>query len=301
MASQSATAGASIPTLKLNDGNVVPVLGFGVGTAHFKRGTTDFDDKVLEVAKIAIDVGFRHLDGAEAYGNEEELGRAIKQSGVPREQLFVTTKMHATKPQTVKDAFNNSLTKLGLEYVDLYLLHGPWYAKTEEELQARWADVEKLKESGRAKSIGVSNFLQEDLEKLLKTAKIVPAINQIEYHPYLQHGSLIDFHRKNDIAVASYGPLTPLTRAKGGPVDDLWTKLAAKYGVSESDIGLRWVLDQGIVALTTSSNRARLEGYWSNVFKFKLTTEEVEEISKLGKQKNFRAFWHDKFASDDFR
>ncbi|KAM5351951.1 hypothetical protein ACJ41O_004674 [Fusarium nematophilum] len=288
-----------IPHYKLNDGNEIPVLAFGLGTAQYKSDpSSPLDPELIELTKKAIQVGYRHLDGAEVYGNEAELGAAIKASGVPREELYVTTKIPAEKKGSAIESFDVSLKKLGLEYVDLYLIHGPWFADTDEELQQRWAELEQLKEAGRAKSIGVSNFLQEHLEIVLKTAKIKPAINQIEYHPYLQHGDLVDFHKKNNIAVASYGPLTPLVTAKGGPVDGLYTRLAEKYGVTESEVGLRWVIDQDIIALTTSSKVERLQGYLSKLPKFKLAPEEVAEISKLGNEKHFRGFWKNKFPEN---
>jgi diketogulonate reductase-like aldo/keto reductase len=233
------------------------------------------------------------------YGNEEELGQAIKAGGVPREQLYVTTKIPAEKKGSAIDSFNVSLQKLGLEYVDLYLIHGPWFAETDEDLQQRWAELEQIKESGKAKSIGVSNFLQPHLEAILKTAKVKPAINQIEYHPYLQHGDLVDFHKKHSIAVSAYGPLTPIVTAKGGPVDPFYTKLAEKYGVTESEVGLRWVIDQDIIALTTSNKVERLEGYLAKLPKFKLTQDEIAEISRLGAKKHFRGFWRNKFDEND--
>lgn len=213
----------------------------------------------------------------------------------------MTTKIDADDKKSATEAFELSLKKLGLDYVDLYLVHGPWFADNEAELQARWAELEAIKESGRAKSIGVSNFLQEHIETLLKTAKIPPAINQIEFHPYLQHGDLLDFHRKHNIAVSAYGPLIPLTRAKDGPVSEIWATLANKYGVSDSEIGLRWAIDQGIVVITTSSKPERLERYQSKLHKFKLTPKEVNDIAEAGKQKHFRAFWQNKFAADDRR
>lgn len=236
------------------------------------------------------------------YGNEEELGAAVKASKVPREHLFITTKINAREKKSALETFDLSLKKLDLEYVDLYLMHGPWFADTEEELQERWAQLEAIQQSGRAKSIGVSNFLQEHLEILLKTAKVTPAINQIEFHPYLQHSDgLIDFHRKNNIAVSCYGPLTPLTSAKGGPVDEIWTRLGHKYGVSESEIGLRWCIDQGLIVITTSSKKLRLEGYLTKVPKFKLTPKEVESIANAGAEKHFRGFWKDLYKPDDRR
>ncbi|CAH0056066.1 unnamed protein product [Clonostachys solani] len=297
-------AGASldIPKVKLNDGKEIPIVGYGLGTANYKNDpSSGIDESLIELTKQAILSGYRHLDGAEVYGNELELGAGIKAAGVPREELFVTTKIHASDKKNALEAFNISLKKLGLEYVDLYLLHGPWFADTEEELQDRWSQLETIKESGRAKSIGVSNFLQEHIEAILKTAKIPPAVNQIEYHPYLQHGDLVPFLKKNNITVESYSPLTPITTAKGGPVEPYWKELAKKYGVTESDIGLRWILDQGVVVVTTSSKTSRLEGYLSNLPKFKLTDEEIAKTSELGAQKHVRIWWNEKFDANDRR
>jgi diketogulonate reductase-like aldo/keto reductase len=233
-----------------------------------------------------------------AYGNEVELGQAIKDSGVPREKLFITHKISGTDVKNTKEAFELSLKNLQLDYVDLYLIHAPFFAKTPEDLQAKWRDLEEIHASGKAKSIGVSNFTQKELEPILKIAKIKPAINQIEYHPYLQHGDLVDFHRKNSIATAAYSPLTAVVKATPGPVDFKYEELAKKYGVSKGEIALRWVIDQDIVVITTSGNEQRLQEY-KKVANFKLTPQEVEEISTLGKQKHYRGFWTDKFAADD--
>lgn len=236
-----------------------------------------------------------------AYGNEKELGAAIKSSKVPREQFYIVTKVSGKEKKNTQEALDVSLKKLGLDYVDLYLIHAPFFADTPEELQQKWADMEAIKESGKAKSIGVSNFLQEHLEIILKTAKVKPAVNQIEYHPYLQHGELIEFHRKHEIAVSCYGPLTPIVRAQGGPVDDIWKQLANKYAVSESEIGLRWCIDQGLIAITTSANELRMERYLNKVPKFKLTPREVKDVAELGLQKHYRAFWNERFDENDRR
>ncbi|GAB0133840.1 hypothetical protein EsDP_00002234 [Epichloe bromicola] len=296
----STSKGNFPPTLKLNDGNEIPVLAYGLGTANYKSDSS-FDQRIVDVTKQAIEVGYRHLDGAQVYGNEEELGAAIKESGIPRDQLFVTTKLDGEKKQPTEEAFEISLKKLGLDYVDLYLIHTPWFATSDEDLQKRWADLEAIKASGRARSIGVSNFVQEHLEAILKTARIPPAINQIEFHPYLQHGDLVAFHKKHNIAVACYAPLVPITKVKGGPVDPIWSELANKYGVSESEIGLRWVIDQGLVAVTTSSKRDRLEGYLANLPLFFLTNEEITRIAEAGNEKHFRAFFGKRFDANDKR
>ena len=159
--------------------------------------------------------------------------------------------------------------------------------------------MEAIQASGKAKTIGVSNFLQKDLEAILKTAKVVPAINQIEYHPYLQHGNLTEFQTKNGIATSAYAPLTAAVKAAPGPLDETYAHLARKYGVTAGEVALRWVIDQGIVVLTTSGSEQRLKGY-QKVSQFKLTPKEVEEIKTIGLQKNFRGFWQAKFAPDDW-
>ncbi|KAF4631792.1 hypothetical protein G7Y89_g6340 [Cudoniella acicularis] len=255
---------SQLNNLKLNDGNEIPMV------------------------KQSLD----------PYGNETELGQAIKDSGVPREKLYVTTKISGTQVKNTKEAFELSLKKLQLDYVDLYLIHAPYFAKTPEDLQAKWADLEAIHASGKAKSIGISNFLQPDLEVILKTAKIKPAINQIEYHPYLQRGSLLEFQNKHGIATSAYGPLTAVVKAKPGPLDGTYEQLARKYSVTPGEIALRWCIDQGVVALTTSASEDRLKAY-QKVAQFKLTPKEAEEISEIGSQKHFRGFWGNKFAADD--
>jgi len=288
-----------IPTFKLNDGHEIPVLGYGLGTARYKGNTgAPLDKELVKYVVTAIKAGYHHLDGAEVYGNEEELGQAIKEAGVPREKLYITTKISGTAVTNTKENFEASLKKLQLDYVDQYLIHAPYFAKSPADLQAKWADLEAIHASGKAKTIGVSNFLQKDLEIILQTAKIPPAINQIEHHPYLQHGTLLDFHRKHNITTVAYGPLTAITKASPGPLDDVYKQLAHKYGVSPGAVALRWTIDQGVVALTTSAKEERLQEYLK-VVQFKLTPAEVKQISEVGNTKHFRGFWADKFAKDD--
>lgn len=193
------------------------------------------------------------------------------------------------------------MKKLQLDYVDLYLIHAPFFAEgSKKALQEKWSDLEAILATGRARSIGVSNFLQKDLEAILETANVIPAVNQIEYHPYLQHGDLVDFHKKHGIATVAYSPLIAVTKGSPGPLDSLYSALAKKYGVTEGEIALRWVIDQGIVAITTSAKEDRLKAYLSKIPSFKLTPKEVEEIATKGKEKNYRGFWKQRYAADDF-
>lgn len=287
-----------IPSLKLNDGSSIPMLGYGTGTAWYKTGDeSQIDRSLVEATKTAIKLGYTHLDGAEMYKTEPELGQAIKESGVERGKLFVTTKVYANI-KDIKSAIKISLKKLQLDYVDLYLIHAPFFTKSDEELQAKWAEMEEVQAAGLARSIGVSNYLPQHLEATLKTAKVVPAINQIEFHPYLQHAMLLDFHKQHGIATQAYGPLSAATKAKPGPIDDFSAALAKKYAVSEGEIALRWCIDQDIIPITTSSKEQRLSDYL-RAATFKLTPAEIKELKELGEKKHFRGFWNDIYSPDE--
>ena len=179
-----------------------------------------------------------------------------------------------------------------------YLIHSPFFGDQKTSLQAAWASMERIKASGKAKSIGVSNFLQPHLEIILETATIPPAINQIEYNPYLQHGDLISFHKKHNIAVSAYAALNPVTRAKDGPLNGYLSELAEKYGVSESEILIQWVVGQGVVAITTSGKEERLTNYLK-ALEFSLTEEETKKIAEIGDTYHFRCCFTRVYAPDD--
>ncbi|RFU28807.1 hypothetical protein B7463_g7508, partial [Scytalidium lignicola] len=273
-------------TLKLNDGSTIPLLAFGSGTALLKRSaSTELDRGTVDTIKTAIRVGYRHLDTAEMYNTEAEMGAAIRESImeglVKREDLFVTTKVSSNFKEAQK-AIDVSLQKLGLDYVDLYLLHSPYWTESKEDLQIAWAAMEAIKESGKARSIGVSNYDESHIQTTLATARIIPSINQIEYHPYLRHGNLLFFSQDHgNIAISAYGALSPVTRNMPGPLDDTLETLAAKYGVNKGMICLRWCINQNVVVITTSQKEERMKEYLG-VFSFKLTQEEVREISEKG-------------------
>lgn len=235
-----------------------------------------------------------------AYRNEVDLGVAIIESKVPREDLFITTKVlsGAADPESALAA---SLKKLQLDAVDLYLIHAPYFANEgndQAQLQQSWAAMERLKEAGKAKSIGVSNYLPQHLDSIVATAKVTPAVNQIEFHAYLQRHSVIEAHKKLGIATSAYGPLTPITKGAPGPLDASLDALARKYAVSPAEVLLRWAIDQDVAIITTSSKEERLSDYL-RCTKFKLTPEEVRELSRVGEEKHLRAFWAKKFDEAD--
>ncbi|THH17240.1 hypothetical protein EW146_g3539 [Bondarzewia mesenterica] len=278
--------------IKLNDGNTIPWLGFGTGTALYRKDATD-------MVAAAIKAGFTHLDGAQVYDNEDSLGAGIIASRKPRSELFVTTKLYKLDAgTTVRESLQGSLKTLKLDYVDLFLIHIPSMFKEPGQLKSIWKQFEEVKKEGLAKSIGVSNFEVKDLEEILDGATIVPAVNQLEYHPYVFKASipLLEFHKKHGIVTESYGGQSPVFRSKGGPVDPVLISIAERLSkttgktVQEGHVLMLWQRYKGIVFVTTTSKEARLKEYLDAAALPDLTTEEVAAIDEAGSELHKRHF-----------
>ncbi|TFY55196.1 hypothetical protein EVJ58_g8398 [Rhodofomes roseus] len=277
-------------TLTLNDGNKIPWLGFGTGTALYSK---DAEDAVRQ----AIQNGVVHLDGAQVYNNEESLGVGIATAGKPRSSLFITTKLNLIPAgQTVRDTLVASLKKLQTDHVDLFLIHFPINHQT--PLPEIWAQFEEIQKEGLAKSIGVSNFRVKDFEEILPTAKVIPAVNQIEYHPYVFKADqpVIEFMKKHNITPTSYGGLTPIVRFKGGPVDPVLASAAARLSkeagttVTEGQVLQLWLRSKGIPAITTSSKASRVKEYLAAETLPDLTPGEIAAIEQEGSKVHHRVF-----------
>ncbi|KAJ2920894.1 hypothetical protein H1R20_g16199, partial [Candolleomyces eurysporus] len=281
-------------TVTLNDGHVVPWLGFGTGTALYKADAE-------ELVRLAIETGITHLDGAQVYENEESLGAGIKASGKPRSELFITTKLRPPSEGqviNVKALLKESLTKLGSDYVDLFLIHSPSPANKEGKLQDLWKQLEEVKAEGLAKSIGVSNFRVEDLQTVLETAKVIPAVNQIELHPYVWKAAqpIVDLGKKHGILTASYGGQTPVARVPGGPIDPVLSTVRERLEktrgapVSAGQVLSKWILQKGAIVITTTSKQSRIEEFLDTEKVPDLTEEEIQSIDEAGSKLHKRIF-----------
>lgn len=260
-------------TITLHNGVKMPYFGLGVYKA--KEG-----EEVINAVKKALEVGYRAIDTASLYENEVGVGQAIRESGIPREEIFVTTKVWNTDhgyEKTLK-AFDTSLKKLGLEYVDLYLIHWPG----KDTFVDTWHALEKLYKEGLVRAIGVSNFKIHHLQTLMAKAEEKPVINQVELHPYFSQEELRAFCKENQIAVEAWAPL-----ARGKVLDDpVLIKIGEKYGKTPIQVTLRWHLQNDIVVIPKSVTPARIKAN-SEVFDFELTAEEMEQINALNTNKRF--------------
>jgi diketogulonate reductase-like aldo/keto reductase len=269
-------------SVTLNDGTTAPWLAFGTGTAHFNK-------EACQPVTMAINAGISHLDGAQVYNNEDSLGAGIKAAGKPRSELYIVTKLMALEDgQNVRDALVLSLKKLQVDYVDLFLIHSP--VPFAGKLKGVWKEMEEVKKEGLTKSIGVSNFGVDYLREVMDGATVIPAVNQIEYHPYVLDAAkpIAKFSKEHNIAIASYGGLTPLVRATGGPVDPVLIAISARLGnrhgkpVTAGQILIKWMKQKGLIVVTTTSKEERVKECLDVSTLPDLTVEEIEAIEEAG-------------------
>jgi len=259
-------------TKTLHNGVAMPLVGLGVWMAK--------DEETVQAVKWALEAGYRHIDTAKIYKNEAAVGRGIKESGLPREKVFITTKLWNEDMRAGRqmEAFEESLKALDTDYVDLYLLH--W--AVEDVYIPSWKILEQIYKDGRAKAIGVCNFQQHHLEKLMDVATIKPAINQFECHPFITQEPLIAFCKDADIACEAWGPLG----GKGTPLVSN-TELATigeKYGKTAAQVILRWHIQRGVIVLPKSVHQERIIAN-SQIFDFKLSDTDMQTISAMNQDK----------------
>ncbi len=255
--------------------NGVEMPYFGLGVYLSKDG-----QEVINAVKWALDAGYRHIDTASIYKNEEGVGEGLKQSGVPREEVFVVSKVWNSDQgyDSTLRAYEESLKRLGLDFLDLYLIHWPVAGKYKDS----WKALEKIYEEGRVRAIGVSNFMQHHLEDLMGESNVIPMVNQMEFHPFLVQQDLIDFCSKNAIQYEAWSPMMQ------GKIFEMeaFKNLAEKYGKSIAQIVLRWDLQKGVVTIPKSSKKERIITN-SDIFDFELSDEDVNLLDTMHRGQRF--------------
>src|SRR3989344_2943142 len=265
----------------LNNGTKMPIIGFG--TYHLAEG-----EEVINVVKFALGAGYRLIDTAKIYKNEEGVGRAIRESGIPREEIFLTTKLWNLDQgyQTSLVAIDESLAKLGLTYVDLYLVHWPTAdVKALESINKReetWKAMEEIYKSGKAKAIGVSNYTIAHLEEMKKYATVLPAVNQVEFHPFLYREELLNYCKQNNIALNAYRSLTNGQKISNEVIEII----AGKYKKSNVQILIRWCLQHGCISLPKSTHKEHIREN-INIFDFEISQEDMAALDALNENLHF--------------
>ena len=271
----------TVPDITLNDGNTIPQLGFGV-----------FQIKPKETAKAvseALEIGYRHIDTAEMYGNEKEVGEAIRSSGVDRGEVFVTSKLSngAHEPRDAREAFDRTLSELDFDYVDLFLIHWPLPMLYDGDFVSTWKTLEESHSDGRARSIGVSNFQIEHLERLASETDTVPAVNQIEVHPYLTNEVVRSYGQEHGIATEAWSPI-----AQGAVLEDpTISEIAEKVGKTPAQVVLRWHIQRSDIVFPKSVTPSRMKDNFE-LFDFELGSEDMDAITTLDRGEEGRTGAH---------
>ena len=261
---------STVPTIDLNDGNRIPQLGFGV----FQIPPDDTADAV----KTALDIGYRHIDTAEMYQNEKGVGDGIRHAGVDRSEVFITSKLNNGfhKPDDARRAFDHTLSALGFDYVDLFLIHWPLPTLYGGDYVSTWKTLEEFKKDGRARSIGVSNFQVEHLTRLAQETETVPAVNQIEVHPYFVNNEVRVYGQQHGIETEAWSPI-----AQGKVLDDpVITRIAEATGKSPAQVVLRWHIQRGDIVFPKSVTPQRIKDNFA-LFDFELGQDDVDAITTL--------------------
>ena len=270
-----------VPNVTLNDGHTIPQLGFGV--YQIEPGET------AEAVGQALEIGYRHIDTAEMYGNEAGVGEAIRASGLDRGDVFVTSKLSNAfhEPQDAREAFDKTLSDLGFDYVDLFLIHWPLPTLYDGDFMATWRVLEDFHRDGRARSIGVSNFQIEHLEQLAAETDTVPAVNQIEVHPYFTNEAVREYDREHGIATEAWSPI-----AHGKVLEDpTITQIANRVGKTPAQVVLRWHIERGDIVLPKSVTPSRMKENFE-LFDFKLEPSDMHTITALDRGENGRTGPH---------
>jgi 2,5-diketo-D-gluconate reductase A len=261
---------STIPNIELNDGNTIRQLGFGV----FQIPPAETARAVL----LALEAGYRHIDTAEMYGNEKEVGEAVRASGLDRSEVFVTSKLNNGfhRPDDAREAFDGTLAALGFDYVDLFLIHWPLPTLYDGDFVSTWKTLEEFKADGRSRSIGVSNFQVAHLERLAAETGTVPAVNQIEAHPYFQNNEVRTYGEARGIATEAWSPI-----AQGAVLDDpVIVAIADELGRAPAQVVLRWHIQRDSIVFPKSTTPARIEEN-IQLFDFALDADQVAKIDAL--------------------
>jgi 2,5-diketo-D-gluconate reductase A len=261
---------ASVPAIRLNNGVEIPQLGFGVFQVK--------PDEAVEAVTSALEIGYRHIDTAQMYGNEKEVGEAIRRSGIPREEVFVTSKLNNNRQERddILRSFDQSLADLGFEQLDLFLIH--WPLPGVSDYVKRWKVMEEIYASGRVRAIGVSNFNPHHLRNVLGESETTPAINQIEVHPYLTQDEVRAFDADHGIATEAWAPIAK-GRVTGDPVIG---QIAEQVGRTPAQVTLRWHVQRGDIVFPKSVTRSRIEENFA-IFDFELDDQQMATISGLNR------------------